>query len=97
MMFWPDHDMTGWGYAGMAVGMVLFWSLVIVGIVALIRYGAGATRPTANPQPSPDRESPERVLAVRFAKGEIDESEYRRRLDVIRQTGRQTDGGSSAR
>ena len=32
MMFWYDHDMGWWGYAGMGVGMVLFWGLIIVGI-----------------------------------------------------------------
>ena len=32
MMFWSGHDMSGWGYAGMAVGMVLFWVLMILGI-----------------------------------------------------------------
>ena len=30
------------------------------------------------------RESPEQVLATRFAKGEIDEAEYSRRLSVLR-------------
>ena len=30
------------------------------------------------------RESPEQVLAARFAKGEIDEAEYARRLSVLR-------------
>lgn len=30
------------------------------------------------------REDPERVLAARFARGEIDEKEYSRRLSVLR-------------
>ena len=30
-MGWPAHDMSGWGYAGMAIGIVLFWILIIVG------------------------------------------------------------------
>jgi putative membrane protein len=34
MMFWYDHDMSGWRYAGMAIGMILFWILIIVGINA---------------------------------------------------------------
>ena len=41
MMFWSDHDMSGWGYTGMVIGMVLFWALIIVGIIALIRYTTG--------------------------------------------------------
>lgn len=85
MMFY-DHDMSGWGYAGMAIGMVLFWVLVIAGIVVLIRYAAGTPQTRAFPQPQQYsvRESPEQMLAVRFARGEIDETEYRHRLDVLR-------------
>ena len=49
MMFWFDHDMSGWGYAGMAVGMVLFWALVIAGIVALVRFTAGPSQPGPGP------------------------------------------------
>lgn len=90
-MFWTDHDMGGWGYAGMMTAMVLFWVLVIVGIIALIRYTAGNPRTTSVPQmPNySDYESPEQMLAARFARGEIDETEYRHRLDVLRATARQ--------
>ncbi|MEI6254350.1 MAG: SHOCT domain-containing protein [Mycobacteriaceae bacterium] len=88
MMFWTDHDMSGWGYAGMVIGMVLFWALIIVGIIALIRYTAGANHTQATPQPPAytDYETPERLLAGRFARGEIDEAEYRQRLEVLRNT-----------
>ncbi|PRC52656.1 hypothetical protein C6A85_57795, partial [Mycobacterium sp. ITM-2017-0098] len=36
MMFWNDYDMSGWGYAGMAIGMIVFWMLIVVGIIGLI-------------------------------------------------------------
>lgn len=85
-MFWSDH-MSGWGYAGMGLGMVLFWVLVIVGIVALIRYtGGSAPAQPARPSLYSGRESPEQMLAARFARGEIDETEYRTRLAVLRDT-----------
>ena len=89
MMFWSDHDMSGWGYAGMVIGMVLFWVLIIVGIIALIRYTTGATqtRVTATPHYR-DYETPEQVLACRFARGEIDDTEYRNRLEVLHSTPR---------
>ncbi|MCB9410186.1 hypothetical protein [Mycolicibacterium sp.] len=89
MMFWSDHDMSGWGYAGMVIGMVLFWVLIIVGIVVLIRYTTGATqtRVTATPRYR-DYETPEQVLACRFARGEIDDTEYRNRLEVLHSTPR---------
>jgi putative membrane protein len=64
MMFWSDHDMSGWGYAGMAIGMVLFWVLIIVAIVALIRFSTGATQTRAIPAPPPYTESPEQVLWI---------------------------------
>ena len=88
-MFWSDHDMSGWGYAGMVIGMVLFWVLIIVGIIALIRYTTGATqtRVTATPHYR-DYETPEQVLACRFARGEIDDTEYRNRLEVLHSTPR---------
>ena len=83
-MFWWGQGMGGWGYFLMSVTMVLFWGLVILGIVALARYlarsaqqtgAAGAARPTA-----------EQVLAERFARGEIDEQEYQSRLAALRGT-----------
>lgn len=81
-MFWYDHNMGWWGYAGMGIGMVLFWALLILGIVALIRFGtADRQAQTFAPQPPP---SPEQVLADRFARGEITETEYRDRLAVLR-------------
>ena len=84
MMFWSDHDMSGWGYTGMAIGMVLFWVLVIVGIIALVRSSAGSTRARTALQPPPYTESPEQLLATRFARGDIDEAEYHQRLAVLR-------------
>lgn len=93
MMFWSDHDMSGWGYTGMVIGMVLFWALIIVGIIALIRYTTGATQTRAVPQPQhqpySDYETSEQLLASRFARGEVDETEYRQRLEVLRTTPRQ--------
>ena len=82
MMYWWGQGLSGWGYALMAVSMVLFWGVVILGIVALVRYlgrsspsagGAGVSPPTA-----------EQVLAERFARGEIDEQEYQSRLATLR-------------
>ena len=87
MMFWSDHDMSGWGYAGMAIGMVLFWVLIIVAIVALIRFSTGGTQTRVITAPAPHhRETPEQLLAARFARGEIDEAEYQQRLAVLRGT-----------
>ena len=82
MMFWYDHDMGWWGYAGMGIGMVLFWALAIAGIVALVMYVSGGRQ---NRQP----ESAEQILAARFARGEISETEYRDRVATLHNPARQ--------
>ena len=78
MMFWTGHDPTGWGWVAMTVGKAVFWGLLITLAVVLVR---GLNRP-AGPAEGP-RPSPERLLAERFARGEIDEDEYRRRLATL--------------
>jgi putative membrane protein len=72
--------MSGWGWFAMSVGMVLFWALVITAIVLLVRY-VGHT--TQHPGQPPTARTPEQLLAERFARGEIDETEYTHRLDTL--------------
>lgn len=81
-MFWYGGGMSGWGYALMTISMVLFWALVIFGVVALVRFLTRADQPTTT------RSTPEQLLADRFARGEIDEQEYHQRLDVLRDRSR---------
>ena len=83
MMFWYDHDMGGCGYAGMGIGMVLFWALIVVGIVVLVRFSSGGSQ--FGHEPRDDAPSPEQLLSARFARGDIDEAEYRERLAVLRE------------
>ena len=80
-MFWYGNGMSGWGYVLMTVSMVLFWGLVILGVVALVRYG---TRAPQRFDGTTHRPTPEQVLADRFARGEIDEPEYHGRLASLR-------------
>jgi putative membrane protein len=74
------NGMGGWGMFLMTLSTLMFWGLVIAGVVALVRYAGrtGWTRATSG-----DEATPERLLAQRFARGEIDEDEYRRRLRVL--------------
>lgn len=37
MMFWYDHDVSGWGWFAMSAGMILFWALIITVAVLLFR------------------------------------------------------------
>tara|TARA_B100000519_G_C14106938_1_gene373846 strand:- start:301 stop:552 length:252 start_codon:yes stop_codon:yes gene_type:complete len=78
-MFWYDHGTSWWGYAGMGIGMVLFWALLILGIIALIRLTTGDQIRSVSPPSTPDQ-----VLANRFAHGEISETEYHDRLAILR-------------
>jgi putative membrane protein len=86
MMYWYGNGIGGWGYALMAIGMVLFWGAVIFGIAALVRYGR-RDGPQRREQAEPPAPGPERLLAERFACGEIDEDEYHQRLTSLRAAG----------
>jgi len=77
MMYW-GNGMGVWGMALMILGTLLFWGLIIAGIVALVRY-TGRAGPNSGFEPV----TPQQLLADRFARGEIDEEEYTRRLRVL--------------
>ena len=78
MMFWTDHDLSAWGWMAMVAGMVIFWGLLVGLTVALVR---ALNRPPE--QLRALRPSPEQILAERFAGGEMDGDEYRRRLAAL--------------
>jgi len=81
-MWWYDD---GWGWGGwlvMTLGMVAFWGLVFWAIVTVVRSSATP----GDREPAGGR-TPDQILSERFARGEIDEEEYRRRLDVLHGTG----------
>ncbi|OKH85249.1 hypothetical protein EB75_26490 [Mycobacterium sp. ST-F2] len=85
MMFWYGHDMGGWGYAAMAIGMFLFWALVVASLIALVRGVGGGQRTGC---PGPAEADARQVLAMRYAQGDITETEYRERLAVLREHAR---------
>ena len=54
-MYW-GNGMGGWGMVLMTVSSLLFWGLVIAGIVALVRYAGRSGQPaTQGPTPQPRR------------------------------------------
>lgn len=73
----------GWSWVSMGLGMILFWGLIIVGVIALVRYLANAREGHA-PRTGAGQPDPQQILAERFAHGEIDEDEYRKRREVLR-------------
>jgi putative membrane protein len=88
MMGWYDWDhMGGWGWAATTVSSLLF-----LGLIALIAWLV--VRAVRRPEDGPQRpartagqDTAERLLADRFARGEIDEDEYRTRLATLRSVG----------
>lgn len=80
MMYYGTYGMGLWGMLLMLVGNVLLWGLAIGGIVLLAHYlrAPGPPATTAG-----EARSARHLLARRFARGEIDEDEYHRRLSVL--------------
>ena len=81
MMYWYGSGMGAWGYVLMAVSNLLFWGLLIIGLVSLVRYLGPPVRPT----PPAGGPHPNKLLAERDTRGDIDEQEHRRQQpDTLR-------------
>ena len=77
MMGWYDDGMAWGGWLVMLLGMVAFWGLVVWAVVVLFRD-------TRSSNTRPSHRDPMDTLGERFARGEIDETEYRARAEVLR-------------
>ena len=86
----PDGS---WGHSGMPWGggmgwfmgpilMILLLVAAIAGAVLLVRWLGGATESARDSSASADR-SAIRILEERFARGEIDEEEFRQRKKAL--------------
>lgn len=74
---------AGWGWAFFLIPV--FWILVIGLVVFLVTRGRRRAWAEGGDGPPWARSgSAESTLAERFAKGDIDETEYRARLEVLR-------------
>ncbi len=91
-MYWHD-GMGAAGWWGVGLGMLIFWAILIAGIVLLVRWATSSNRGQAVPPAPPPAPGPpaaaqpheaQRILDERFARGELDEEEYRRRRDILR-------------
>ncbi len=72
MMWWDGYG-PGWGWmiAGWIM-MVVFWALVVAGIVALVRLLGGRSTPSARGP----AEAPLDVLRRRYAAGELTKEQF---------------------
>lgn len=78
MRHYYGHGIGLGGWFVMVAMMVVFWGALAWIVVTLLRSrGTRVHEPTAGTEPM-------RILDERFARGEIDEAEYRRRRDVLR-------------
>ena len=77
-MHWGNF--SGMGFGGFGLGwlfMILFWSLVIIGIVYIIKQVIVGNKTSFK------QETAEQILKQRYASGEISRDEFNDRLSVI--------------
>lgn len=81
-MMWGGGAM-GVGWLLMVVTSLAFLLLLVVAIVALVRWtGAQGGQPASSAAPAPH--TAQEILDARFARGEIDAEEYRARSTALR-------------
>lgn len=80
-MAWNWGEFGGWGMGFGFLFMLLFWTLIILGIVAIIRWlmQESQDRPEQGGHARPGNKTPLEIVQERYARGEIDREEYERK------------------
>ncbi|GER92865.1 electron transporter RnfE [hot springs metagenome] len=76
-MFWGNH---GWGMGFGAIFMVLFWVLVILGVIYLVQLIAKGQKRETGTDTALD------IIRKRYAKGEITKEEFEKLRDDLTKT-----------
>ncbi|KDE97167.1 putative membrane protein [uncultured Mycobacterium sp.] len=78
---------NGWGGGGILMTVLMFVLLVavIVAIIFAVRHLSGSASPHHRGGPGPEGMRAEDRLADRFARGEVDEDEFRQRMTLLRE------------
>ena len=79
-MMWYGGGWGGW--IMMTVLMLLFWGGLLTAIVLAARSFGTDSRSRSGPTVSPRADE---LLSERFARGEVDEEEFRRRMALLRE------------
>ena len=69
----------GMGFGGGGIFMILFWVLIIMGVVYLVKILLGGASTEGKRS-----ESAQEVLKKRFAKGEMNKEEFEDAMEVLR-------------
>jgi Zn-dependent protease with chaperone function/uncharacterized membrane protein len=84
-MMMMDNGHWGWGsWILTTSATVVFWALMITAVVLVARYLLSLSQRPPGTR-STAVSSAEQLLAERYARGEIDDDEYKRRLTLLRQ------------
>ena len=67
------HEILGW-HRGMWIFFIIFWLLIVLGIVAIVRWFNAATR---------NEESSLQIQDKRYGKGEIRKDDFDMRKDKV--------------
>jgi len=76
-MHWGDFGVGGWGMGFGWIFMVIFWILLILGIIYLIKFVSGGMKKEEPKETALD------ILKKRYAAGEISKEEFGRIKDDL--------------
>lgn len=79
MMGYGWNNMMGWGGFGILgwVSMILFWLLLVLGVVALVKWFTSGSKTSGS-------KTPLEILKERYANGEIDKKKFERmKKDIV--------------